>query len=326
MGTEKKEKSQSKMNVIMTTHRSEITMGGALVILFLILCVLSPNFRTTRNMTNILSQVSFTAVLALGETFIMLTGGIDLSVGSVLGVTGLIAAIVLKSTNSIFLAILAALLLGALIGTLNGVMVSYFRIPAFVVTLGTQQIFRSANYLISGGHAVNKLSDAYKAIASVEIFSGFRAYYLAIIILFFVVHWILSNTKLGRNTYAIGSNVVATRLAGVNTILYTMYPYIISGVLAAVGGILMGSRYGAVDPNYGDGYEMDVLAAVVIGGCSMTGGKGTILGTAIGVLFMGVLSNGLDITGVSPYWQGVATGTVLILALLFERITNREKD
>ncbi|MCI8417768.1 MAG: ABC transporter permease [Lachnospiraceae bacterium] len=325
MSGKKNEAAPSKLQVFAAGHRSEITMGGALVILFLILCVISPVFLTSRNMTNILSQVSFTAVLALGQTFVMLTGGIDLSVGSVLGITSMVGAMLMRSTESVFLAITVTLLLGAIIGCVNGLLVSRFDIPAFVVTLGMMQVCRSADYLLSGGHAVNKLPDSFRAIAGAEIAAGFRVYYLVIILLFFVVHWVLSNTKLGRYTYAIGSNVEATRLAGVNTKLYTLLPYIISGLMAAIGGVLMGSRFGAVDPNYGNSYEMNTLAAVVIGGCAMTGGKGTILGTAIGVLFMGVLTNGLDITGVSPYWQGVATGSVLILALLFERLTNRKK-
>lgn len=326
MSGKKNDAGRSRLQVYAAGHRSELTMGGALVILFATLCVISPVFLTSRNMTNILSQVSFTAVLALGQTFVMLTGGIDLSVGSVLGVTSMVGAMLMKSTDSVFLAVFITLLLGAAIGCVNGLLVSRFDIPAFVVTLGMMQVCRSADYLLSGGHAVNKLPDSFRAIAGVEIFTGFRVYYLAIILLFIVIHWVLSNTKLGRNTYAIGSNVEATRLAGVNTKLYTLLPYIISGLMAAIGGLLMGSRFGAVDPNNGNGYEMNTLAAVVIGGCAMTGGKGTILGTAIGVLFMGVLTNGLDITGVSPYWQGVATGTVLILALLFERMTNRKKN
>lgn len=318
--------SQSRIKIFTAGHRTEVMMGGALIVLFVILSVMSPVFLTTRNMTNILSQVGFTAILALGQMFVMLTGGIDLSVGSVLGVSSMLGAMVMKSTGSVFVAIFAALLTGAVIGLVNGVLVSKFDIPAFVVTLGMMQIGRSGNYLISGGHAVNQLPESFRAIASIEIFTGFRVYYIFIILLFFATHWILSDTKLGRYTYAIGSNATATRLAGVNTTLYRLLPYVISGFMAAIGGVLMGSRFGAVDPNYGTDYEMDTLAAVVIGGCAMTGGKGTVLGTAIGVIFMGVLSNGLDIIGVSPYWQGVATGTVLILALLVERITNVKKN
>lgn len=325
MNEKKKEVSQSRFNIWASTFRTELTMGGVLILLIIVLRLISPNFLTTRNMTNILSQVSFTAILSLGQTFVLLTGGIDLSVGSVLGITSMVGAMLMKNTNSIFLAVIVTLLLGILIGSINGTLVSLCGIPAFVVTLGMMQICRSADYLLSGGHAVNKLPDAFRTIAGVEVAKGLRVYYLFIVVLFIFIHWVLNNTKLGRYTYGIGSNETATRLAGVNTKLYKMLPYIISGFLAALGGLLMASRFGAVDPNYGDGYEMNTLAAVVIGGTAMTGGKGTILGTAIGVLFMGVLSNGLDITGVSPYWQGVATGTVLILALLFDRFANRKR-
>lgn len=301
-------------------------MGGVLIIMYIFLCFMSPVFFTVRNMTNILSSVGFTAILALGQTFVMLTGGIDLSVGSVLGISSMLGAMTLVKTNSIIAAILVALLVGGLVGLFNGVMVSYFKLPAFVVTLGTMKICRSADYLISDGHSVNKLGDTFKSIAGAEIFKGFRVYYVGIIILFIVIGWVLANTKLGRYTYSIGSNDTATRLAGVNTKKFRLYPYIISGVLAGLGGILMASRFGAVDPNYGTDYEMNTLAAVVVGGCAMTGGKGTIIGTVVGVILMGVLNNGLDISGISPYWQGVAVGIVLIVALLFDFFTDKKKD
>ena len=319
-------KEQSKIKVILENYKSELTMGGVLIIMYIFLCFMSPVFFTVRNMTNILSSVGFTAILALGQTFVMLTGGIDLSVGSVLGISSMLGAMTLVRTNSIIAAILVALLVGGLVGLFNGVMVSYFKLPAFVVTLGTMKICRSADYLISDGHSVNKLGDTFKSIAGAEIFKGFRVYYVGIIILFIVIGWVLANTKLGRYTYSIGSNDTATRLAGVNTKKFRLYPYIISGVLAGLGGILMASRFGAVDPNYGTDYEMNTLAAVVVGGCAMTGGKGTIIGTAVGVILMGVLNNGLDISGISPYWQGVAVGIVLIVALLFDFFTDKKKD
>lgn len=319
-------KEQSKIKVILENYKSEVTMGGVLIIMYIFLCFMSPVFFTVRNMTNILSSVGFTAILALGQTFVMLTGGIDLSVGSVLGISSMLGAMTLVKTNSIIAAILVALLVGGLVGLFNGVMVSYFKLPAFVVTLGTMKICRSADYLISDGHSVNKLGDTFKSIAGAEIFKGFRVYYVGIIILFIVIGWVLANTKLGRYTYSIGSNDTATRLAGVNTKKFRLYPYIISGVLAGLGGILMASRFGAVDPNYGTDYEMNTLAAVVVGGCAMTGGKGTIIGTAVGVILMGVLNNGLDISGISPYWQGVAVGIVLIVALLFDFFTDKKKD
>lgn len=319
-------KEQSKIKVILENYKSEVTMGGVLIIMYIFLCFMSPVFFTVRNMTNILSSVGFTAILALGQTFVMLTGGIDLSVGSVLGISSMLGAMTLVRTGSIIAAILVALLVGGLVGLFNGVMVSYFKLPAFVVTLGTMKICRSADYLISDGHSVNKLGDTFKSIAGAEIFKGFRVYYVGIIILFIVIGWVLANTKLGRYTYSIGSNDTATRLAGVNTKKFRLYPYIISGVLAGLGGILMASRFGAVDPNYGTDYEMNTLAAVVVGGCAMTGGKGTIIGTAVGVILMGVLNNGLDISGISPYWQGVAVGIVLIVALLFDFFTDKKKD
>lgn len=317
--------SLTKRQILIADNQSIITMGISLVVLFVFLSFLSPNFCTSTNMTNILSQISFIALLALGETFVILTGGIDLSVGSILGLSSMAGAVVMTNTGSIPLALVACLITGLVVGLFNGVLVSVCNIPAFIVTLGVLNICRGANYLISGGRAVSKLGDEYKAIAGSILFGSFRTYYLFIIILFVFAAWVLSSTKLGRNIYAIGSNVTATRLAGVNTKLYSILPYVISGLLAAVAGFLMGSRYGAVDPNYGTSYEMDALTAVVIGGTAMTGGKGTIMGTAIGVVFMGVMKNGLDVIGVSPYWQTVAVGAVLIIALLVDRFTGKKK-
>lgn len=318
-------KCQNRYKVIFANYRSEITMGGVLVIMIILLSVITPQFMTARNLTNILSAVSFTAILSLGQTFVMLTGGIDLSVGSVLGITSMLTAMSLTRTNNILVGFFVGLGVGALVGLFNGAMVSFFKLPAFVVTLGTMRICRGADYLLSGGHSINNLGDNFEAIAGMEVFSGMRVYYIVIILIFIFLGWVLSNTKLGRYTYAIGSNEVATRLAGINTIKFKIYPYVISGLLAGLGGILMASRFGAVDPNYGTDYEMNTLAAVVVGGCSMTGGKGTIIGTAVGVFVMGVLNNGLDISGVSPYWQQVAVGIVLIVALLFDYFTGKKK-
>lgn len=315
----------SRRQIMLDNNRSIITMSIALVVMFVCLSLISPNFCTSTNMTNILSQISFIALLALGETFVILTGGIDLSVGSILGLSSMTAALVMSSTGSIPLAMLVCLLTGLFVGLCNGILVAKCNIPAFIVTLGVLNICRGANYLISGGRAVSKLGDEYKAVAGTMLFGSFRMYYLFIIILFVFAAWVLSSTKLGRNIYAIGSNETATRLAGVNTKLYSILPYVISGLLAAVAGFLMGSRYGAVDPNYGTSYEMDALTAVVIGGTAMTGGKGTIVGTAVGVVFMGVMKNGLDVIGVSPYWQTVAVGAVLVIALLMDRFASKKK-
>ena len=298
--------------------------------MFLLLSAIAPNFAKVRNMTNILSQVAYIAILSIGQTFVMITGGIDLSVGSIVGVSSILLAKVLRAgdevtVGAIIAGIFVCLLTGVVVGTVNGALVSVFDIPPFVVTLGMMQICRGADYLICDGHSITRLGDTFESLAGAELFTGFRVYYLLILLLFILGGWVLSKTKLGRNIYAIGNNVTATRLAGVNVVAYRMIPYIISGFMCGLCGVIMSSRFGAVDPNYGNGYEMSTLAAAVIGGISMSGGKGTIIGTAIGVIFMGILENGLDIVGVSPYWQTTAVGCVIILVLLFERLSHRKR-
>lgn len=319
---------ETRFGTTFANNRTEIIMLIATIVMFVLLSLISPYFCTARNMTNIISQVGYIAILAIGQTFVMLTGGIDLSVGSIVGVSSILLATTLKGCESItagiLLGILVCIVTGTLVGILNGVLVSIFDIPPFVVTLGMMQICRSADYLICDGHSITKLGDTFKSLSGLEIFPGFRGYYILIVILFIVAGLVLAKTKLGRNIYAIGNNVTATRLAGVNVTLYRAIPYAISGFLCGICGVIMASRFGAVDPNYGTGYEMSTLAAAVIGGIAMTGGKGKIIGTAIGVLFMGILQNGLDVVGVSPYWQDAAVGSVIIIVLLLERLSSRK--
>jgi ribose transport system permease protein len=285
----------------------------------------SPYFLTAQNLTNIMSQIAIISILAIGQTYVILTGGIDLSIGNTLGFISMLLALVMRDTGSIFLGVAICILGGLFIGMTNGLLVSYVRIPAFIVTLGMSMITRSADYLVCNGRAVSRLVEGFDQLTHAAIFGILRYYYIGIVILYILMSWILANTKLGRYTYAIGSNENATRLAGVNTKQFKVFAYVISGLMSAIGAIIIASRLGAVDPNYGEGYEMDTLAAVVIGGSAMTGGKGTILGTAIGVIFLGLIKNGLDILGVSPYWQGLTVGVIIILALVLDRVTSREK-
>jgi ribose transport system permease protein len=231
-------------------------------------------------------------------------------------------ALVMSTTQSIFLGIVAAFVTGAAVGFINGALIGLVGLPPFIATLGLMTIARSADYLICNGRAITNLVHGFGNITSVSVIGTIRVYYIAIILLFILMSWVLSNTKFGRYLYAIGSNENAARIAGVNTKKFKVLAYVSSGLMAALGGILLAAKLESVDPNYGVGYEMDTIAAVVIGGGLMTGGKGTILGTAIGVVFMGIIKNGLDIIGVSPYWQGFAVGIIIILALIIERATN----
>ncbi|MEA5003603.1 MAG: ABC transporter permease [Christensenella sp.] len=316
----------SKWSVIRVKYRTELAMGIIMVAFFIMMCFLTENFRTAQNLSNVASQVAIIAILSIGQTFVMLTGGIDLSVGGTLGISSMSMAITMVATQSMAAGIMVGIGVGLLVGCINGFLVSYMRIPAFITTLGMSMITRGADYLISNGRSVSKLVDGFDMIAKAEIVPYVRVYYVAIVVLFIVMAWCLNNTKLGRYIYAIGSNSNAARLAGVNVKSFRMYPYIISGLMAAVGAILMSSRLMGVDSTYGANYEMDTLAAVVIGGVAMTGGKGTLIGTAIGVVFMGLVKNGLDLLGVSPYWQTVTVGIIIIAALLIESISSMVRE
>ncbi len=315
---------KAKFNSIRSVYQSELSVGLGMVAFFIFMSVASPYFLTAQNMANIMSQIAIIAILAIGQTYVMLTGGIDLSTGNTLGLISMLLALTMRDTGSMILGMIVCIVGGIFIGLVNGLLVSYVRIPAFIVTLGMSMITRSADYLVCNGRAVNRLVPGFEKLTT----SGFgiiRFYYFGVVILYIVMAWILMNTKIGRYTYAIGSNENATRLAGVNVKRFKCYAYIISGLMSALGGIIIASRLGAVDPNYGDGYEMDTLAAVVIGGSAMTGGKGTLIGTGIGVIFLGLIKNGLDILGVSPYWQGLTVGVIIILALVIDRISSRER-
>lgn len=315
----------SGLQMALTNYRSEIGVFIALILYCAVISVLSPYFLTSRNMLNLFSQLSVVGLLAIGEIFVLLTGGIDLSVGNTMGLSCMAGGMVMASTQNMAAGIIVALAVGLGCGIVNGFLVGYVGLPAFIVTLGMMDITRNADYLLCGGVGVNNLPEAIKNLTKVKLF-GINAYYFIIVLLFILTGWILNNTKLGRNTYAIGSNKNAARLSGVNTKLATLLPYVISGLFSGIGAVVLMSRFAAVDPNYGSGYEMNAIAACVVGGASLAGGKGSMLGTFIGVVLMACISNGLDILGVSPYWQGVTIGCVIIGVLLIETYSEKVKS
>jgi ribose transport system permease protein len=315
---------KTKARIISVNYRSEIGVGVSLVVFFVVLCFASPYFFTGRNLSNVVSQVAIIAILSIGQTFVILTGGIDLSVGSMLGFTSMLGAYVMSHTDSVGLGVVACMLLGISLGFINGVLVGYVRLPAFIVTCGMLTIARNADYLLNNGRSISFLPEGLAHVASLSIVRGIPYYYVGILLLYVICAWILSSTKLGRYTYALGSNENAARLSGINVKLHMAIPYMISGFMASLAAIIVLARFLACDPNYGNGNELDTIAAVVLGGSAFSGGKGTLIGTAIGVFLMGFIRNGLDIIGVSPYLQGIIVGCVIILALVIEKITMRK--
>lgn len=302
-------------------HKTEFSMLVIFVVFFVTMSFTSEYFFTAQNIKNVMSQVSSNAMLAIGMTIVIITSGIDLSVGANLGLSGMIGSMVLMNTQNVALGVVVMLLVSTFVGAMNGILIGYGKMPAFIVTLGMMQICRSLDYVISDANTASKFPEVFSFLGKSKINGSFPIYILFIVLMFAIFIWVLSKTRFGRFLYAIGSNVEAARLSGINVKLCTMFAYIVSGLLCGFAAWIMTSRLMACDPTYGNGNEMDAIAATVIGGTSMSGGKGTLLGTAIGVLLVGFLRNALNILGVNPYWQGTAIGAVIIFAVLAEKLS-----
>lgn len=304
---------------------------GSLLALVLIFSFLSENFRTISNMINILQATSVIGVLAVSATIIIITGGIDLSVGTAMTFTAVTAGMLLTWLGlPIPLGVMGAILIGALTGLASGFFITKMRIPPFIATLGMMLVLKGLSLIFTGTKPIYfNDSPGFTDIASGSIIeSVVPAFPLpnGVIILFAVaalIAWILNRTALGRYTYAIGSNEEATRLSGVNVDAWKMGIYALAGAVTGVAGILIASRLNSAQPALGQGYELEAIAAVVIGGTSLAGGRGTILGTIIGALIMSVLTNGLRILSVAPEWQIVATGFIIIGAVYADMLRKK---
>jgi ribose transport system permease protein len=302
--------------------RLEVRMVGLALIIGLALTFLSPYFLTTNNILNLLDQSVVVGIVAIGMTFVILTGGIDLSVGSVVGVTGIVLGLALQQwgiPESIGLAILV----GAGIGLFTGFLIAMFGLAPFVVTLGVMAIGRSLAYILSGQNSISNIPSAMNDIVYTSVF-GVQMNVLVLLVLYVLAWLYLTYTKGGRTIYAVGSNREAARTAGLSVRFYSILPYVISGALSAVAATLLSAQIMSIDPLAGTAMELDAIAAVVIGGASLFGGRGTVIGTLIGVFIMGMIRNGLNLMRVSPFWQGSAIGTVIIAAVLAERLLSRQ--
>ena len=314
---------------------------GALLVLILICMVfayLQPAFVSERNIFNVLRQVSIYGLLAVGMTFVILTGGIDLSIGSVLAFAGLVGASVEKGGRGLLsvgaageaagygvpAALAAAIVVGLIAGLLQGLTVTKLKVPPFIVTLGGMSVFRGAALLWSSGQPISAFRDEYKAIGQ-----GFIGpvpipviIFLACALIGFIV---LTYSRYGRHIYAIGGNLEAARLSGLNTGQLLLSVYIISGFFAGLSGFLLSSRLNSAEQVAGVGYELTVIAGVVIGGTSLFGGEGGIFGTVVGILLIGVLSNGLTLLNVNPYYQQIVVGLIIVFAVFFDQIIKRRR-
>jgi ribose/xylose/arabinose/galactoside ABC-type transport system permease subunit len=299
------------------------------LLLFLFVAVLgvsNASFFTLSNFNVVLLQVSTNALLATGATFVILTGGIDLSVGSVVGMSGVVAAMLAQSDGVLpaAIAVAAGILAGGAIGLFNGLLVAVARVPAFVATLGTMTIALGIAYVLSDGQPISGLSDQFLAVCG-NLFGA--PVPVLLMILAVALSWILlSRTRLGLHIYATGGNPQAARVAGVSLRAIRLTVYTLSGLLAGLAGVVLASRATAGIVTTGAGYELNAIAAAVIGGISLMGGRGSIFGTVFGFMIIGVLDNGLNILNVSPFYQLIIKGVIIIGAVFIDSTLNRKDD
>jgi inositol transport system permease protein len=295
-------------------------------IICLIISFISPQFLTVSNWTIIITQVSINALLAFGVTFVIITGGIDLSLGSIVAVAGVSAAMLAHPDSyPVLVPVFAGLFAGLLIGAFNGFIITKSKIAPFIVTLGTMTIGRGLALILSNGRPVSNLSDSFVFIGSGKIM-GIPVLIVILIVMFILCSLILNRTILGRYIYAVGGNEQAARASGINVTQVKMTVYSVSGLLAGLAGILLTSRITTGQPNAGAGFELDAIAAVVIGGTSTTGGKGSIAGTLIGVLLIGVINNSLDLLNVTSYYQQVVMGIIIIGAVVLDSMNQKSNS
>lgn len=324
---------QKKSRFFSVLERSAKQWIFFILVAFIVLFSISaPGFFSVLGFTNIAVYTSEPLLLALGETFVIISGGIDLSVGALLGFTGVIAALLMKTiwiaTQNVIMSILVglviALIIGTMVGAINGVIISKLKVPPFVVTLGMLGIARGSTYVLTSGHSIIGLPEILWKVGNYYIIGLLPISVVITIMLVLVAHFLLSKTKLGRYTYAIGGNRQASLRAGVPVDKYIIIIYAFSGFMAAWAGILILARFGTGSPLAGQNAELNSIAAAVIGGTSLLGGIGTIGGTVVGALIVGVLLVGLVIMNIQPYWQMVSVGFILILAVFIDNIRYRK--
>jgi ribose/xylose/arabinose/galactoside ABC-type transport system permease subunit len=304
-----------------TGIRARLGIALALAVETALFASLSPHFLTTDNILNVTLQTSITAIIAAGMTFVILTGGIDLSVGSLVALVGVIAALVARASPpqawGLVAAVGAGLAAGAGSGYLAGLCIARFRVTPFIVTLALMTVWRGAAFIITEGRPVWELPAAFSIPGGGRL-GGIPIPTLLMAAVFTTAHVLLAHTKFGRHVLAVGGNREAARLAGINTGRILVQAYVLCGALTALSGVLLASRLSSGQPNAGLMYELDAIAAVVVGGARLTGGRGTIVGTFIGAMLIGVLRNGLNLLDVGSYVQQVIVGAVILLAVMFD--------
>lgn len=322
-----------KMNKISVSHlgpyvsgllrRQIFSMFLILLLIWVVLSLLSPYFFTVNNLFEITLQSAVFAIIAAGETFVIFSGGIDLSVGSVFAFSSVVGGLVFQSTGSAFLSILTSILAGIFAGFINGAFITKLKVPPFVATLGMMGIARGFALILCKGIPIYGLTKGYMWLGQGKIFGIIPVPTIIVAIIFILAFLVLKYTKFGRFTYAIGSNSEATRLSGIHIHRVTLGIYMVSGMMAAVAGVIESARLATIQPAGGAGYELLAIGAVVIGGTSLFGGEGEIIATLIGALIVTTIRNGLNILGIYAFWQYVVNGLIIIIAVAIDQTRRR---
>ncbi|HOJ92932.1 MAG TPA: ABC transporter permease [Dictyoglomaceae bacterium] len=302
----------------------EINILIALIVLCTIIAIINPRFLTPFNLQVVARQIAIYGLLAIGETLVIITGGIDLSVGSLVALTGVIVALLMKSGINMYVSILLVLILSSLIGLWHGTFVTKLKVPPFIITLGTLTAARGLASVITKGWPILGLPEKFFIIGQGEIL-GIPISLIILLVFAFITFFITKYTVLGRQIYAIGGNIEAARLSGIDVDKRTIFCYISSSFLAGVTGIIIASRLSQGQAGVGSGYELNAIAASVIGGTSLSGGEGSILGALIGAAIMSTIDDGLILLEVSSYWHDVVMGLVIVAAVTLDILRKRQK-
>lgn len=295
----------------------------ALLALCLDLAIATPVFLTPSNFLNVFQQISINFVVAVGMTFVIISGGIDLSVGSNIALSGLLMGILMKNYNvPVFVTILVCILFSGFVGLVNGVLISFLNLPPFIATLGTMSIVRGGAYTVTAGQPIYTFPAGFTAVSGRV--AGIPLWSTLIMLVVIVLGWyILRYTRIGRFTYAVGGNENCARLSGINLKKVKCFVYVVSGLCCGVAALLLSSRLDSALPTNADGQEMDAIAAVVIGGTSMSGGEGSMIGTLIGILIIGIIANGLNLLGVAQGPQKMVKGMIIVVAVIIDVIRRK---
>lgn len=310
----------NKGSSLIKSRKRELVVVIAIMLMTIMFSGLNANYFTAKNFVTIMQQATLNGILAIGMTFAIITGGIDLSIGCTFAVVIVTVGKMTVAGLNPFLAIIIGIILGALMGAFNGILVTKLKLQPFIATLGTMSAYRGIAYVITGGWPVLNIPNNFRALLNTKLVGGISVAVIVFIVLAVVATIILRKTRFGNYIYAIGGNTEAAKLSGVNVHSTTIKAYAITGACAAIAGMVMLASLGTGEPTAGTGYELDAIAAAAIGGTRMSGGKGTILGTVLGVILLAALKVGLIVLNVDTFWQYIVTGIIILIAAYFEFI------